>query len=165
MEKSTLSNNRSKLRPSDWPLGSEKNWHQGLEQYFTKKSHDQKHDILAHSKQITLIVEKGTKRITHVLNTHLPVEKTTKHYSEQKHVCSTCKEEITDISRVLIMRDRDGGPRLLCFHFFFPCWDMELLCQQYPNLIIDKTGFSIPENIEMKKSSLNDMEKNIEFWI
>ncbi len=63
------------------------------------------------------------------------------------------------------MRDRDGGPRLLCFHFFFPCWDMELLCQQYPNLIIDKTGFSIPENIEMKKSSLNDMEKNIEFWI
>ena len=93
-----------------------------------------------------------------------PVEKRTALYSSEKHVCCTCKKEITDISRILIMCDKDGGPRLLCFHFFFPCWDFEHLCQEYPNLIIDKAGFSIPENILMKQSSINDMQTNLEFW-
>jgi len=95
----------------------------------------------------------------------LSVGKNTKHYSSEKHVCSTCKEEIdSEISRILIMRDIDGGPRLLCFHFFFPCWDFELLCQKYPNLIIDKAGFSITKNILIKESSIKDMQKNLEFW-
>jgi hypothetical protein len=95
----------------------------------------------------------------------LPGEITNIHHSSEKHVCSTCKEEIIDISRVLIMRDRDGGPRLLCFHFFYPCWDMELLCQKYPNLIIDRTGLSFPENLVMSKSSIKKIQKNQEFWI
>jgi len=62
------------------------------------------------------------------------------------------------------MRDLDGGPRLLCFHFFFPCWSFELLCQKYPDLIIDKAGFSIPENILIKKNSIKNMQKNLELW-
>ncbi len=62
------------------------------------------------------------------------------------------------------MRDKDGGPRLLCFHFFFPCWDFDLLIQKYPNLVIDHAGFSIPENIRMKESSIRDLQKNLEFW-
>ena len=94
-----------------------------------------------------------------------PAEKNTKLYSFQKDVCNTCKEKITDISRVLIMHDKDGGPRLLCFHFFFPCWDPELLSQQHPNLTIDKMGLGIPENISMKQSSIEDMQKNPELWI
>ena len=96
----------------------------------------------------------------------LPVEKNTKHYSSEKHVCSTCKEEIdSEISRILIMCDIDGGPRLLCFHFFFPCWDFELLCQKYPNLVIEKVGFSITENVLIKESSIKDMQENLSFWI
>jgi len=96
----------------------------------------------------------------------LQVEKNTKHYSSKKHVCSTCKEEIhSEISRILIMRDIDRGPRLLCFHFFFPCWSFELLCQKYPNLVIDKAGFSIPENILIKENSIKNMQKDLELWI
>ena len=96
----------------------------------------------------------------------LPVEKNNKHYSLEKHVCATCNEEIDyEISRVMLMRDKDGGPRLLCFHFFFPCWDFELLIQKYPHLVIDHAGFSIPENIRMKESSIKDLQKNLEFWI
>ena len=86
--------------------------------------------------------------------------------SVSRHVCSTCKEEIdSEISRILIMRDIDGGPRLLCFHFFFPCWSFELLCKKYPDLIIDKAGFSIPVNILIKKNSIKNMQKNLELWI
>jgi hypothetical protein len=156
---------RSEFRQVDWPLGSKKNYFSELAQYFTKKSHNQRHDILVHGKKITLTVEKGTKRITHFLNPSLPVEENTKHQSSKSQVCSTCKVEITDISRVLIMRDKDGGPRLLCYHFFYPCWDMELLCQQYSNLVIDKVGFSIPENMSLKQRSLEDLQRNHEFWI
>jgi hypothetical protein len=163
MKKINFAHKRSKLKQADWPLGSKESWHQDLAQFFTKKSYDQKHDILTHNKKITLIVEKGTQRITHDLNPYL-VEKTTKSYSSEKHVCSTCKEEVTDISRVLLMRDKDGAPRLLCYHYFFPCWDMELFCQQYPNFIIDKAGFSIPENIQMKENSVKDMQENLELW-
>jgi hypothetical protein len=146
----------------DWPLGT-KNWHQDLAQFFTTKSHNQKHDILAYSKQITLTVEKGTKRISYFPNPKTQLEET-RHYSAQKHVCSTCKEDISDISRVLIMRDKDGGPQLLCYHFFFPCWDVEFLFQQYPNLIIDRVGFSIPENLVMSESSIKKIQENQEFW-
>jgi len=143
---------RIELKQADWPLSSE------------NSPQNTKLDILAHSKEITLIIEKGTKRSTHILN-HSLVEKNIKHYSSEKHVCDTCKEEITDISRVLIMRDIDGGPRLLCFHYFFPCWDMQLLCQQYPNLVIDKTAFSIPENMSIKENFIKDMQNNIDLWV
>ncbi len=94
----------------------------------------------------------------------LPGEITNIHHSSEKHFCSTCKAEIIDISRVLIMRDRDGGPQLLCYHFFYPCWDVEFIFQQYPNLIIDRMGFSFPENL-MSKSSIKKIQKNQELWI
>ena len=94
-----------------------------------------------------------------------PIEKNTEHYSSEKHVCSTCKVEIdSEISRILIMRDIDGNPRFLRFHFFFPCWDFDLLCQKYPDLVIDRIGFDITENIRIKESSMKDMQENLEFW-
>ena len=63
------------------------------------------------------------------------------------------------------MRDKDGGPRLLCFHYFFPCWDMDLLVQRYPNLKIDRVTFSVPENTSMKQSSMEDLQRNQNLWI
>jgi len=95
----------------------------------------------------------------------LAIGKKTKHYSLEKHVCSTCKKDIdSEISRFVITHNKDWGPRLFCFHFFFPCWDWELFCQKYPNLIIEKAGFSFPEKMMMKEDSINDMQKNPEYW-
>ena len=163
MRKSTSSHKRSELEQADWPLGSKVNCYPMLAQYFTKKPHNQKHDVLVHGKQITLTVEKGTKTISHVLNSSSLEEKDTKQQSSTSHVCSTCKKEIPDISRILIMRDRDGGPRLLFFHYFFPCLDMKLLCQQYPKLTIDKLGFGIPENMAIKENSVKSMLESLDW--
>ena len=92
-------------------------------------------------------------------------EKTTDCYSSVKLVCDTCKTEIKEeISRVVLMRDRDGGPRLLSFHFFFPCWDFENLVQRYPNLRLDHAGFSVPESIKMDQSSITDLQNNLKMW-
>ena len=95
-----------KFKQVDWPLDSKENLS------------SQKLDILIYSKKITLVVEKGTRQMTYFLNPQLQLKKST-HYSSEKHVCSTCKEEIIDISRVLIMCDKDGGPRLLFFPLLF----------------------------------------------
>ena len=84
--------------------------------------------------------------------------------SSEKHVCSTCQREIDYISRILIMRDRDLGPRLLLFHFFYPCWDIELLCQQYPNFKIDQIGFSFPEELKMSEDSIQQIKSCSELW-
>jgi len=62
------------------------------------------------------------------------------------------------------MRDKDGGPRLLCFHFFYPCWDFKLLVQQYPNMVIDKMGFSVPATITLTDRSIKDMQNNLDIW-
>ena len=84
----------------------------------------------------------------------------------KKHSCKTCKKEIgSEISRILLMRDKDGGPCLMTFHFFFPCWDFKQLCSEYPQLTIDKAGFSLPESISMNQNSLLKLQKNLEFWI
>ena len=140
-----------KFKRVDWPLGSNEN------------SSSQKLDVLIYSKKITLVVEKGTRQMTYFLKPQLQLKKAI-HYSSEKHVCCTCKEEVTDISRVLIMCDKDGGPRLLFSHYFFPCWDMDLLCQKYPNLVIDRLGFSFPENLKISESSVKDLKQNIKFW-
>jgi len=139
---------RTKLKQADRPLCSKSNIDQNLENHTRKKSR---------SKLIILPTRFSAK-------CKIPKPITAKAHSLEKHFCDTCKEEIPDISRVLLMRDIDGGPRLLSFHYFFPCWDMDLLCQQYPNLAIDRIGFSIPKNIRMKESSIKDMRANIELW-
>ena len=124
-----------------------------------------KYDICINPKKITLLVEKGTRKITHILDQFFSMEKTTKNYSTEKLVCDTCKEEITsDICRFLVMYDKDGGPCLLSFHFFFPCWNFEDLCQKYPNLTLERAGFTVPENISMHEKSIKDLQNNLSFW-
>ena len=139
---------RTKLKQADWPLCSKSNVDQTLTQKTRKKSNS----------NLTILPTRssGKCKIQKQIISQVP--------SSEKHVCDTCKEEIPNISRVLLMRDVDGGPRLLCFHYFFPCWDMELLCQQYPNFVIDKAGFSIPENMSIKESSLIEMQSNLDYW-
>ncbi|MDX1442067.1 MAG: hypothetical protein R3237_06385, partial [Nitrosopumilaceae archaeon] len=89
-------------------------------------------DIIA-NKKVALSVEKGTKRIIQFLNQINSEENSIRQYSSEKHICDTCDQEIGhNISRTLLMRDKDEGPRLLCFHFFYPCWDFKLLVQKYP---------------------------------
>lgn len=87
-----------------------------------------------------------------------------KHLSLEKHVCHTCKQEIEDISRVIIMRDKDLGPRLMCFHFFYPCWDIDLICQQYPNLKIDQICFSFPDSLVISEESIKKIQTCPELW-
>ena len=94
------------------------------------------------------------------------LNKDKKSHTQKEFQCYTCKRELgSEIARILIMRDKDEGPRFFCFHFFFPCWDLNLLCQNYPNLVIHRVGFSIPEELRLKETSILNMKKNFDLWI
>ena len=117
---------------------------------------------LFQGKIIEVTIQRGTKKIKHQLNS---ITSGSISPGQGKHVCDTCQCVIGDeVSRLILMRDHDGGPNVLFFHFFFPCWDLELLCQKYPHLIIDKLRFSIPEKMQMKKNSIEDLQNNFKFW-
>lgn len=143
-----MSHSRAKLKLADWPLCSKSN----ADQTITKKTRKKPHPKLT----ILPTRSSGKCKIQNQNISQAP--------SLEKHVCDTCKEEIPDISRVLLMRDVDGGPRLLCFHYFYPCWDMKLLSQQYPNLVIENVAFSFPEKMQIKQSSQIEMKSNLDYW-
>lgn len=111
----------------------------------------------------TIVIEKGTKRIR--VKDHPAIKKNIQTDRVQKLVCNTCNEEIgSDICKVLVMRDKDDNPQISHYHFFYPCWNFELLCRRYPNLTLDRVGVSIPENIFMTENTIVDLQNNLEFW-
>ena len=80
-------------------------------------------------------------------------------------ICETCKAPIEDSTfRFLIIQDEKLRQKQLSYHFFFPCWDVELLCQKYPNLIIDKLRFSFPKKMKLNNNSMQDLQNNFDFW-
>ncbi len=176
---SILPHKGSKLKLADWPLCSKANPLQNSRQYITNNSYYSQLVILPTPgrlgkskfskpcklapKKESLLAGKDTRTIQ-ISSQFSTTEISVNHDSSDNHICDTCKEVIPEISRILIMRDRDGGPRVLFYHFFFPCWDMKLLCQQYPNLVIDKIGFTIPEEIQMKENSIKDLQENLDWW-
>ena len=84
----------------------------------------------------------------------------------EHHKCETCNEEIgLNISKILILKDKDGGRKFLSFHFFFPCWDIDLLCQKYPNMTIDRTGFSFPQGMSISEDAISKIKKSLEYRI
>ena len=85
-------------------------------------------------------------------------------FSLEKQVCDACKKEIgCEISRIVIMRNIERST-FVFFHFFFPCWDFKTLCQKYPRVIINKAGFSVPQELMIKDTSMKDLEKKFELW-
>ena len=120
-------------------------------------------DILNQSKKITLIVNKGTKRIQHHIFTKPKEAKLTDNGA--RTVCNSCHKEIKkEIGKFLIMRNIDDNPQILSYHFFYPCWDFEKIIKQYSNLSLEKSGIIIPENLSISKCGMKELREKQEFW-
>lgn len=80
-------------------------------------------------------------------------------------VCNTCNREMdSEMCRVLIARNVVGEPQFFSFHFFAPCWNIEDFYKKYPNLILDRVGFSILENQSISESGIKDLQSNLSYW-
>ncbi len=81
-------------------------------------------------------------------------------------VCNTCKREMdSETCRILITRNVAGEPQFFSFHFFAPCWNIEDFCKKYPNLILDRIGFSILENQSVSENGIKDLQSNLSYWV
>ena len=80
-------------------------------------------------------------------------------------VCSVCNCEIEEsIHRILIMQDKDKNPVVKRFHFFFPCWDLDYLAQNYADYKIVKGGFSCDYSLKDNTKLIKSLQKNQSFW-
>ena len=132
---------------------------------FMKKD-SPKLDVQTNGRKTRLTINRGTQKIKHdSLSTHeMPEAKN--HLSSVNHICDSCDTNIeSEISRVLILCDLDGGPRLVFTHFFAPCWNLGKLLKKYGNFRIEKMSFSFPENMSMKDESIRKMQTKFDFWI
>ena len=81
-------------------------------------------------------------------------------------ICDTCQTEINDdLCRFCILKDVDDNPRVLHFHYFFPCWDFEMFCQKYPNLEFIRGGFDCDEKISCNPQFVKNLQSNLEMWL
>jgi hypothetical protein len=116
--------------------------------------------------KITLVVQRGTKKITLLLNSSLSKKITLKIHTTEKLVCNACNCDIdSEICRTLVTRNANEEPQFFAFHFFFPCWNMHDFFQKHPKLTLDKTAFSIPEDTLVSEHGIKDLQTNLSHWI
>jgi len=80
--------------------------------------------------------------------------------------CDTCKRTLEFLPyRIVNIRDKNFKNRVLYFHYFFPCWDMDYLMQAYDGCKIISAGFSFDSEVLEKPLLVRNMEKNTDLWI
>jgi len=85
---------------------------------------------------------------------------------EKKSICHTCKSSIDELpSRFLIIKDKIFRKhKLIHFHYFFPCWDIDYVCKNLGEYEIFKAGFHCDESILKNPKAVNNMRKNGDLW-
>jgi hypothetical protein len=53
---------------------------------------------------------------------------------------------------------------LLSFHYFFPCWDVNYICQNLIECEIFKAGFSCDTSIKKNPKALENLRRNDDLW-
>lgn len=80
-------------------------------------------------------------------------------------ICATCNCKIQDnTSRVISIVDKLGSPIVLHYHYFFPCWDLDLFCQVYPYHKIISAGYICESKILQNQKQLRNMKNNMDLW-
>lgn len=80
-------------------------------------------------------------------------------------ICYTCKSFIDDLPyRFLIVKDRCLNHKFLSFHYFFPCWDVDYICQNLIKYEIFKAGFCCDESVLKNPQLVNNLRKNSDLW-
>lgn len=81
-------------------------------------------------------------------------------------ICNTCKTKLDDNPyRVIVLKDNEGEPIVIYFHYFFPCWDIDLVSQRFPDSTIVDAGFSVEfQNISKNIKKIKNLKQNEELW-
>ena len=81
-------------------------------------------------------------------------------------ICETCNSPIEEYpSRFLIVKDRVFEKhKMLHYHYFFPCWDVDYILQNLSEYEIFKAGFNCDESMLKNPKTIANMKKNFSLW-
>jgi len=86
-------------------------------------------------------------------------------YYDDMPVCSTCLSKIEFLPhRIVSLTDQNDIPIVLHFHYFYPCWDIDLLFQRYVDHQITSLAFSCDEKILENPLIIRNMKNNLDLW-
>ncbi len=79
--------------------------------------------------------------------------------------CHSCKSKI-DFSfyRIIVLRDKLRNPLILRFHYFFPCWDIELFTTKFQDYELIDAGISCELELNEKNPKLRNLRENADLW-
>jgi hypothetical protein len=84
---------------------------------------------------------------------------------EEHLLCDTCLKVIEFLpARMVTMKSMMGKTMNLHFHYFFPCWDFEYLCQKYPEYDLVNMGF-IYDSDFLTARVIKNLRKNEDLWV
>ena len=79
--------------------------------------------------------------------------------------CHTCKAPIYDLPyRFLVVKNHQNKHKMISFHYFFPCWDIDFVCQNLMGLKIAKAGFICDSSIKKNPKTISNYRKNLDLW-
>ncbi|MFB5611063.1 MAG: hypothetical protein ACE5R3_02740 [Nitrosopumilaceae archaeon] len=80
-------------------------------------------------------------------------------------ICDTCLKNIEFLpARVVTMKSLEGKIKNAHFHYFFPCWDFDYLCQRYPEYDLINIGF-IYDSDYLSSKIVKNLKKNEDLWV
>jgi len=88
-----------------------------------------------------------------------------KEDGEDMPICDTCMSKIDSTPyRIVSLADGTDIPKVCHFHYFYPCWDLDLFFQRYTDNQIISVGFSCDREILEKPLIVRNMKQNLDLW-
>ena len=85
---------------------------------------------------------------------------------DQENICSICNSEIgSSPHRIIVLRDKLKNPLILRFHYFFPCWDLNLLTQKYQDYELIDAGFRFELEKVEENTKFRNLRENTDLWV
>ena len=86
--------------------------------------------------------------------------------STKNPVCNVCLREMDEsVYRIIIFQDKGKNLKVKKFHFFFPCWDIDYICQKYLDCKIVNLGFSCEKSILKNHKKVRNLQRNLSLWV
>ncbi len=80
-------------------------------------------------------------------------------------ICDTCLSQIDFLPyRIVRVADKTDIPKLLHFHYFYPCWDIDYFFQKFIDHKIMSLAFSYDEKILDTPLIVRNIKNNLDLW-